>query len=221
MMETDDPQTWRSLKPGSVVTLSDKDTMKALLLKGSVAIKADFIVESVTKVTEASGLAEWLLFKMRDENQYLLVKIVDEEMDLRVYREPEDFGPDFAPGDRADQFKAERYWLFQQPDNPDDFRYLELRYTHDINVGCKGGEIRFTQKLQGELEGEAVDNPLKTGVEYPLLSSIVEYGTVGQSPYTELLILENGSAECDTGGLIRLYVGNPINPKEAAVLPLR
>lgn len=212
-----DPAYWRAIKPDTTLTLTDEQA-----LRESVSGQ-NYLVKQVIKIREKSGICEWLLFEIEglDEapDSWLMVKIVDQELDLRVYFEDEDF----ESGNRNDMIDQDNMFLFQKPEDPDDFTCEELEYAKHIGWDFPGDEegdpsihVDYNVKV-GELQGDVSYDPCESG-QSELLVTIVEFDTSDETTCPEMLVLEIGHPDNDDGGLIRMFFGNSIKPTEADVL---
>lgn len=210
-----DPAYWRAIKPDSTLTLTDEQA-----LRESVSGE-DYLVKQVTKIREKGGICEWLLFELEGQgdtpDSWLMAKLVDQEVDIRVYFESNDF----ESGNRNDMIEQETLFMFQKPD--DDYSCEELRYAKHIGWDFPGDEdddddihVDYNVKV-GELQGDVSYDPRESG-QHELLATVVEFDTSDETTCPELLVLEIGHPENDEGGLIRLFFGNGIKPTEVDVL---
>ncbi len=226
MYDKDSPRFWRDIRPGSTVTLSDEQSIADSMKRGEGVKGMDYIVESVLKIRQEDGLAEWLLLKLDDEEQdvYLAVKIVDNDFSLLIYFEP----VEFPPGNRRDIVERGDTWIFQEPDNPDDFEYDELEFVSEIiwNVDVEEEgevverEITYRIKGQGVLYGSSTHDPTQAGL-VRIMAAVVEYTADKDCANPELMLLELGGEHGEEGGLISMLVGCRINKTEVDVLKSR
>ena len=212
------PKSWKSIKPSSTVTLTDSQSLKKDVA-GLV-----YSIKQILHIEESGKLCEWLFFRLigdgDEPEKWLMIKIVDDEIDLRVYTE----NPDFDGRNRQDLIDAQDFWVFQQPDDPDNFRVNELKYTKSVNWDfLDKTHSDYDLKGFGEMQGKVRISPLQTGQKKDLLASIAEYVAVGNSPKknpVELIFLEIGSPESEAGGLIRMLFGHAIRATEVDVLAI-
>lgn len=211
------PDFWRGVRPGSVIRLTDEPT----LLRDMDGI--DYTVRRVETVREVEDQMEWILLHLEDgegDEPLLMVKIVDDDMDLRIYRE----AGDFESGNRMDMDARDDLWMFFEPKDPDDFDVRDLRYTEYIEYEVDSDDedsdriVRFEQK-HPEMNGEVATEPSSSGSR-PQLAVISEYAAVDLYEEPEAVIIEIGSDSAmeETGGLISFMLGHPINPTETDVL---
>ncbi len=214
--EKDNPDFWRRLKPSSIVTLSDAQSLKDSMDEGKGPTPRDYTVKEVRTVMESAGLAEWRIFSLDDGKQaiWLMVKIVDKEMDFRVYFE----APGFQPGNRSDVLHAGMDRLFSAPPDPRSFRMRDLQYSREIPFHEDDGTaVPFHMKPQGVLYGESVFRPPRTGVE-KVFTAVAEYGAARSCENPEMLLIEDGVDGGEHGGFIRLLQGCKVNLTEVDVL---
>ena len=215
-----DPAYWRAIKPDSTLTLTDEQA-----LRESVSGE-EYLVKQVIKIREKDGICEWILFELEGQDDtpdsWLMAKLVDKEVDIRVYFESDGFDS----GNRNDMVEQEDLWLFQPPDDPDDFSCEELQYAKHIGWNFpgdnEGDEIHVDYNVKiGEMQGNVSYDPHQDG-QQELLATVVEFDTSDDTTCPEMFILEIGryfdDPENDEGGLIRLFFGNSIKPTEADVL---
>lgn len=236
-----DPEFWQAVRPGDIIALTDEQAIQDSLEKGLGAEGMQYEVKRVTRIRELNELCEWLLFDLDSEEELrLMVKIVDNEIDIRIYFAAEEF----RAGDRVDMLEQDCYWLFKEPEDPDNFDPVELQFTEELewsvpldNDGVVDN-VLFQQKGFGELFGKVTITPAESGMDN-LVASVVELVTNEDVPNPELLIMETGAVgsividydeeedketteetETDSerrGGLIELFVGTPINLSEVEV----
>ena len=212
-----DPVYWRAIKPDSTLTLTDAQALRECV-SGQ-----NYLVKQVIKIREKSGICEWLLFEIEGQDgapdSWLMAKLVDNEVDIRVYFE----SGDFESGNRKDMVEQNNFFLFQKPEDPDKFTCTELKYAKHIGWDFPGDEegddkihVDYNVKV-GEMQGDVSYNPYQS-YQRELLVTIVEFDTSNKTTCPEMFILEIGRSECKDGGLIRLFFGNSIKPTEVDVL---
>ena len=208
-------QYWRNIKPHSIITLRDEQGIEDSLEKEGSVKGVDYEVNSIQRIMENNSLAEWLFFNLadKDQNVWLMVKIVDEQISLKVYFEVDEF----EQGNRKDIIEREDLWLFEKPEDLEHFDYNDLKYALEIIQPTDKGKIIFRQKGQGELFGTCTQNPVQSGME-EIFTTIVEYDTVDDCDNPELLILELGDNK--EGGVITLMLGTEINLNEVEVMAI-
>ena len=219
------PDSWRRLPLNSTVTLRDEQTIHEMLDQGEadVSLGRDYFVNSVLNIREMNDAAEWILFELdstREEDRiWLVVKIAGKDLALSVY-----FPADgFEPGNRKDMIGREFYWLFEEPENPEDFRFLNLAYAGRLQlsvlVGEEEREVDF-EKLGGlELHGKVRFTPPEEGMP-EMMATVVEYLTREAVPNPRVLVFEVGRPGNEYGGNITFLQGAGIRASEVDVLPM-
>lgn len=180
-------------------------------------------VVEIIRIEELSDVCEWLFFRLEPMGEaadsWLMVKIVDQAVDVRVYSP----NADFETGNREDLIDNDQMWAFQEPDDPDDFELSELQYTKHVGWDFVDGDdeihVDYNIKGQGEMQGKVQIDPPKSG-QSELVATIVEYESGDDTTSPEMLMLEIGSYEIDEGGLIRMFFGNSIRTTEVDVLAI-
>lgn len=219
MYEKDLPEFWLNLKPESIVTIADTQAIKDSMDAGEGTKGIDYVVKYILKIKHLQGLAEWLLLNLEgtDQDLWLMVKIVDKEMSLRVYYEP----PEFESGNREDMIEKEEFWLFKEPEDPDNFEFNDLSYADKIEQTIKTSEgeqeLIYNQKAQGVIYGACTCRPLKSGMEESF-ATLVEYTADQECENPELLIFELGPEDSKEGGHIRMMLGAELNFSDIDVL---
>ncbi len=219
MEEKESPQFWRALKPGSTISLKDAQALEDSMKAGLGVSARDYVVREVRSIKQLEGPVEWQLFNVEDgeERLWFLVKIVDEDIALRMYFEVEGL----QPGTRSEMIEREMSWLFQEPKDPDDVRCNELAYaeeiTQAIEVEGEEKEIRFRIKPQGELHGACTHEPQQSWPQV-MMATVVEYASQQACENPELLLLELGGESGEEGGVITLFQGCDVRFSEVDVL---
>ena len=213
------PDYWRAIRPGQSITLRDLWSLQKGQEKGAGVRGLEYTVERIQRIDESRNLATWIMMDLRapDEIMWLLVKIVDQNIAVRLMDESEaPEGNEFPAGDRADQIKWQNFFLFQRPDDPDHIDLLKLRYSENISIG--GVDYHWRGQ---EFNGRVSISPLPSGFDHVQMATLVEYGVANaetKAEFPNLLILEVGKAKNPNGGLIHLYKGKDISPTEVDVL---
>ncbi len=223
-MDKSTPSFWRDVKPGSTITLSDAQALEDSMERGEGVEPRDYTIESVWKIRESAGLAEWILFQLDDEEQelYLVVKIVDQDLDLFVFYEPEEF----EPGNRADIVERGDTWLFEEPEDVENFTLEELNFVSELSFTFEFEEeegsaemsaVHYKMKEQGVLYGECTREPAMSGLER-VMACVVEYNSLEDQHNPGVFVLELGGEHSNEGGLISMMMGARINLVEVDVL---
>jgi hypothetical protein len=219
-MDLDNVKTWREIKLKDIIVIKDFQAMEEGLEKGLGAGGIDYTVVELENFKVHGSTIEYMFVKLSNEvmeqSIFLVVKIVDNEFDLRIYYELDDFNP----GTRKESLEGEFCWLFED-DVDEDFSLTEIPYANEIieegeNEEGESWRFVYSKKPQEELIA-TVTGPFVPGQE-TLLVTIVEYlCTDGDTLDTELLILERGTVsqyredEDVDGGVISLYKGSDLN----------
>jgi len=207
---------WKGVAPGSTITLKDKQAIEDAMEKGKGMTGMDYMVKTVYRLDELNGLAQWYLFLLDDpgETIWVMVKIIDQEIDFRVYFDH----PQFEPGNRKDMINQENLWLFMAPDNPENFKYNDLKFTDFIEIETDDDEVLvYRQKGFKEMHCKCELEPVTSGIKNPV-ATIVEYQAEGDCENPELLLFESGGQAASEGGLIRLMLGCTLRPTEMDIL---
>ena len=216
MLDVYNSDFWKGINPGSTITLKDKQAIEDSMEKGNGMAGIDYIVKTAYRLKEINDLAQWYLFLLDDpeEQIWVMVKIVEQETDFRVYFEH----PQFEPGNREDMIEQEKLWLFMEPDNPVDFQYNDLIFTDQIEIEDDNNQmLSYKQKGAKELHCKCDIMPAQSGINNPIVT-IVEYKAIEACENPELLLFELGGEENSKGGLIRLMLGCNLRPTELDIL---
>ena len=207
-------QPWLSFPTDSFIVLSDNQSMEDSQKRGQGFKGIRYAVESTAIADDTERMATWVFITLNDQYQKLLlmVKSVDEEIDYRVYYANEDF----RPARREDVIRRGDQWLFEAPENENDFDPAELSYTAEVVQKNDSGEVVYVRKDQGERHADYVETPNRSGAR-DLVATIVEYSTADSTENPELLVLEIGAENRRTGE-VSLYQGCPISEAEMDVL---
>jgi hypothetical protein len=147
-----------------------------------------------------------------------MAKIVDSSVDLRTYYVPDEF----HHGNRRDILDRGDLWLFQQPSDVNNYAPSDLEFTTEISyngeVSGQQMEIEYSEKGQGALYGEMTTKPAQSGFEHGIFAAIVEYQAEQSCDNPELLLLELGGENDQSGGLITLMLGSPISQSDVTVI---
>jgi len=192
-----------ALKPGTMITLSDEQTLNANMRSGKGPIPSDKIIRKTYPIHQKDTGTDWHLHDLGD-GDFLMVKTVNDLQDIRHYNLIQD--ETFKEGNRQDQVDAGRLWLFQEPKDPENFKLDDLEYTKTLNYsGDDDVEHLYVQKDQDQMA--RWDDRL---------AQIIEYKTEDSCLSPEIVLIELG--EGDSGGLIMMMIGSNITAQEIVVL---
>ena len=220
---------FRKIRPGDQVVMTDEQTIKDLMEDGAADAMDGLQLEvhRVRHIRESEGLADWYLARLTGYKipLILMAKIVDEEMDLRIYYQPDDI----ESGSRQDQIDGGNAWLFDMPPEDEEFAPFELDMIPMFNQEVDDvGQVQFAIK-GGTLHGELRTYPIPGGVPQPQFVSITEYAAEAEHyarvENPELVVLEIGGLDEDgdpfhEGGLVRVLQGANINPNDLSLMSL-
>jgi len=210
---------WKSVTVKSMVNLTDTAALEASQAEGRGMQGMDFVVEEILSIKESNKLCEWLVFKIVNPKQvlFLVVKIVGEAVDLRMYYNPESI----VIGDRKDQINAQNVFMFENFKPHSHNNLLSLKYAKKIDWTFDFGkgpvEIPFTQKGNMEFSGEAVYTPNYFANE-KLIATVSEYLADLEATEPEMMIIEVGNVKNKNGGSILFLVGNQVNQFEISIV---
>jgi hypothetical protein len=216
MLDVDNKEFWKSINPGSTITLKDKQAIEDSMERGKGMAGIDYLVKDVHSLKELNGLAEWTLFLLDDPEDliWIMVKTIGADTDLRVYFEH----PEFEPGNRMDMIQREDLWLFMAPDNQEDFQYNDLKFTNLIEIEGENDEmLAYARKGAGEMHCQCESKPANPWMKEQI-ATVVEYKSDQSCDNPELLLFELGGQNSKEGGLIRVMMGCDLRPTELDVL---
>lgn len=210
------PETWRRVKPGDNIILSDEASILQRMEEGKGPTPESYSVAFIIAVR--NKLVEWRLLCINEEaGLYLVAKMVDKALDLYVLSEVEDFPP-ATRGEMLTDGRAELF--FQSPDDEgqkDENGAIKLEtlvYMKDFEHTIDGVEVTYLQKPQGELTGEMTFNPVRSGVA-DWFATVVEYVADGRAGDGELMLIEAGERY---HGVVKMLLGRKINNTDTKIM---
>jgi len=213
---------WRKTKKGDIVVLKDEQTLSDLLAdKNPDALRGlELTVVSQQSIRQEQGIVEWLLYELKGYEipLFFMIKIVEDEVDIRIYYVPDDF----EAGSRKDQINAGRFWLFQEPDDPDNFVPCDLEFQDQFEQDVDGGKRTIRYPAKGPpLYGESKS----PGDNSPTFTTVIEYLANQPCENPECLIVEYGGMDAKgnaipEGGHVTFMQGANINVHDIEILPV-
>ena len=205
---------WLRFPPGSFITLSDNQSMEDSQKRGEGFQGIRFAVQSTLVADDTEGFGSWVMVQLNDNHQRLMlvVKAVDNALDHRIYYANEDF----RAARREEVVRRGDTWLFESPEDENNFEAADLRYAAEIIQTVGERVITYGRKDQGERHANATETPNPLGLTQQI-ATLVEYSTSEATDNPELLVLEIGAASRRTGE-ITLYLGCPIRESEIDIL---
>jgi hypothetical protein len=214
-----DPNFWRELPLGSIVTCKDEQAIEDSIQLGLGAKGLDYTVDKIERVIEAGKKCEWILFTLGGQEQplMLMAKIVDRALDVRIYYNP---NTDLVLGNRKDAIEGGNDWLFEPP-TKEPWSHNDLKFIDQIDYDTDDqGNVTFRQKPFGAMYGTHTVLPPESGMSgKKMIASVVEYRAVTKCSNPELLMLEVGSADASHGGNITMWMGANADLGQIDVLP--
>lgn len=194
---------------GSLVKLSDQQTIQEEMDKKNYVGSVDATVVEVTEYSEQNGNLKISVAKLDRENNYVVtVEAADGEFYSVLAFVPDAFNINgFPGGNRIDLLNNDFHWLF---DDPEDQDYI-------------ANELAFAKQMTNQRDGEeAVFSPLHdtlygTSSENKLFA-FAHYRSDRPWDNTECFILEHGDLEEEAGGYITFLQGTILNDGELEVL---
>lgn len=220
MADLKDPSFWEDIKPGSVLVLNDAQAMMEAVKRGQDADGGiNYEIKRILRLKELNNLAGWTLLKLEGVDEvWFMVKVVGQEIDLRIYFEV----PEFESGNRADMIAKEMHWLFENPGPDWQSNYNELQYTTSVNIDQNPGDnspatrTTYQQKPFGVMYARCSEEP-KQAASDDYLATIVEYATTDKAENPEMLFLELGGEDRREGGYIMMMLGCAVSASDVRV----
>ncbi len=231
-LDKTDPEFWEDTPIGSIVRLTDKQSIDLSMEHGNLD-GLSYTVKEIQRIRESNDVLTWLVMSLEsnEDRIWLVVKIVDEELSVYAYFASEDF----ETGNRHDCMThvdeddegeyLDSIWIFQVPDAFDpeedelidfmkDFDPLEMKYATAIEWSEDDTDIEYLVKKQGEMHGKVTEIPAS---DSDLYATVVEFQAEG-AKNPEAMLLEVGDVDAEDGGLIRLLLGTEVRLSEIDVL---
>jgi len=194
----------RNLKKGDIVTFKDGETIADVLAEtGKAVLGQDLRVENVLTINQSHGLVRWTRVHFTKSEKTLIIKEVEDLCDVRICSAPESF----ECGDRQDL---------------DDSGWLE--YLFDFEEEQTLTERDFLRLLSMDYDNEeAVEFKIKGGVLYGedkkgRFCGVAEWSALSDTDYPEVMAIEIGGEDSESGGYIELYQGINMFEEEYEVL---
>jgi hypothetical protein len=215
---------WENIRPGTIVQLSDTQTLLASM--GTDRLQTEsFTILSIMRCEELSDLCMFYICHMSSlegEELHLVVKIVEDQVDIGIFFPISGIEPDNREGLIDDQ---EAFWLFQEPEDPENLDPLDLRFTTSFSLEMSNEydgefEVEYFQTDIGPLQTRATYTPAQPGIEDHLATIVEFWSETDKTENTRGLILEVGEEDNDQGGLVTVYIGDFLSPEiELNIMP--
>jgi len=184
---------WKNLKAGKKLKIID----------------TEFTINSVLNIREQNNLGSAVLLKMEDARGFfhLFAKIVDNNIDVRLYNEIEWIGF----GDRQRLLNEGHQKLFIAPTGP--YVPSDLQWAESIELNINDVSVAYDKKYTWH--GEAESNPKESGLGIRMVS-ITEYAATKSVENPEIIIIELGGIDpngnvIESGGLVSPFEGRPFD----------
>lgn len=207
---------WEAVKPGTLVQLTDTQTMLASLGNEELPTKS-FTIRSIWRTEELNQLCIWYICQMESmdgEILFLIAKVVNEVADIGIYFPIGGLQPDNRKGLLETQ---EAFWLFQAPEDPDTFDPLSLEYTYSFSLTLENlhdgtFDVEYVQTDIGTLQARTTYDPAEYGTREHL-ATITEYlADTDRTENTRAMIIEVGEKDNKEGGLVTALIGDILAP---------
>lgn len=201
------PDFWREIRPGSIVTLSDEYAIEQSVERGARTLGLDYVVKYVDSIKDVGNHAEWFMLYIEgeDEDFHLMIKIVDQDIVPIVYFEP----PEFHPGTRKQLIDLGVDWLFEPSDDKDGQPHAPVFCSEIFQITDMDGEeteVQYRCKPQGTIYGRFTRCPKSADME-DVFVAFAEYEADESFENPELLVIERGGENDPGGGLVNLFLG--------------
>jgi len=204
-----EPNFWRSIKRGDIISLSDEETLNESMEDGEGLSAVDFTVNAAPEIMTDQAGCEYLMISLEASGKtdlMLFVIIFDGEVDVKAFFEDAEC---FSPNSRGEVIEDGNEWIFAEPEDESNFDFDDLEFAKVIDFD----DTTYTMKATGTAHGNfRHDSELAAFVtEYDLTEAEDEECTS-----TELLIIEKFRPEAE--GFVSLYFGYKITLMDITVL---
>jgi len=207
--DKNEPRFWYNIRRGAFLDLSDEETLQESLEDGQGVGAVSFEVIEDPKTVTIGDICEFIIFNLQSKGKtdlMLVALIVDGDVELKAYFED----PNILSGDdRESHLERGDFWLFEEPEDVDDFDPQELEFANRIEFDDTTYEKKRLGTMHGIWDGD--DEMAASVAEYDLTEASEE------TTNSELMILEYGHVETEQSYLA-LYFGYVINLSEVDVL---
>jgi hypothetical protein len=198
------------LTVGSLVKLSDQQTIQEQMDKKNYVSSVDAKVVEVTEYEEQNGNLRISVAKLDLENLYVItIEAADGEFYSVLAFVPDAFDVNgFPGGNRVELLDVGFHWLFNAPADENNVVVNELEFA-DALTNERAGEVAVFKPLHNTLYGTSSENKL---------FAFAHYRADREWDNTECFILEHGDLEDEAGGYITFFQGAILNDGELEVL---
>lgn len=170
---------WEGAKIKDLIQLSDEQTISYLMENGCDNIEhgADFEIRRIRNIKATNSSSRWIVMdiSLKDFVWFVIVKTADSEVDIKVFYIPDDF----QEGSRQDILDADFRWLFEEPEDLDNYDPMKLNFPSKIE---EDNDVVF--ETEGAEYGDCWEGEERS------FSTIVEYFTESDIENPEMIILE-------------------------------
>ena len=176
---------WENIQINDLIQLSDEQTIEYLMGEGVEHIEhgADFTVTRKRVITAQDGPTKWFIYNicLADFVWFVVVKAAGVDFDVKIYFLP----GGFEEGNRDDIIDNDFAWLFEEPEDTDNYESSKLAFTSEFE---EDDDTIF--KVEEVVYGECKEGSEKS------FATVVEYLTSSDIENPEMMVLElNNVAE--------------------------
>jgi len=189
-----DANYWRTrLSIGDILNVSDSQGIEDTMDRGEGLDGTEYTIANIRHFKDSNGIADRIIFDLEgpDQDVLLVIKIVGKEISKRLYYEVEEFDS----GSRADVVKSGGSWLFKEPDDLEDFEFVDLEYNEVLELDIDGDDVEFEQVQPGTFNGACTYDESLNGLGNPTFMSITEYSTDEERKNPFFMIIEEESEQ--------------------------
>jgi hypothetical protein len=204
-----EPEFWHNIKRGDIISLSDEETISESMEAGEGVNAVDFTIDANPETFIDQAGCECIMISLAATGKtdlMLYVIIFDGDVEVKAFFEDRE---SFEPSSRDVILEDGQEWIFEEPEDMDDFDVADLEFARIINFDDTTYKMKATGTAHGQFRHDS--ELLAFVTEYDLTEAEDEECTS-----TELLIVEKFRP--DSQGFVSLYFGYKINFMDITVL---
>jgi len=206
------PNFWRNIRKGAFLELSDEETLLESMEDSQGADGVTFELLEDPQHIVIEDVCEFYIYNLEAKSKtdiILIATIIGDDVELKAYFEDADI---VQADDRKGHVDRGDFWIFEEPEDVDDFEITDLEFAQKIEFDDSTYEMKRLGTMHGSFNGE--DGMMASIAEYTL----TEQSEDNETNNSELMVYEYGDVDDEDGGYLSVLFGYTINLTEVDIL---